>query len=139
MSTCFCDYESPSMYSASTPKAIKLHSCDECGRAIHIGERYEKVVAVWDGSFGTYRTCQRCLNLRAYVQAHVPCFCWAHGNIIEDAMETARHWNLEAPGLLFGAYRLQVAIKRNPFKRTLAGAQVAEPAHNEIGEGAHDA
>jgi hypothetical protein len=120
---CFCDYESPSFYSRAEPKAAKVHSCDECGRAIHKAEQYEKVAAVWDGLFGTYRTCQRCLNLRAYVQAHVPCFCWAHGNIIEDAIEAARHWNREAPGLLFGAYRLQAAIRRNPSKRDLAAKE----------------
>jgi hypothetical protein len=51
-------------------------------------------------------------TLKEWVKAHVPCFCWAHGNIIEDAIETARNYAHEAPGLLFGAYRRQVAIMR---------------------------
>jgi hypothetical protein len=113
MMECFCDYESPAVYSATTPKARKEHQCSECSRAVIVGEQYERVWGVWDGRQDTYRTCQRCLNLRAYVKAHVPCFCWAHGNMIEDAMETAEGWNREAPGLLFGAYRLKIKIRRN--------------------------
>lgn len=117
---CFCDYEAPQFYSAAVQKAVKPHTCEECRGTIHKGEQYERVAGKWDGDFGTFKTCQRCLNLRAYVKAHVPCFCWAHGNIIEDAIETARHWNHEAPGLLFGAYRLQVAIRRNRASRGAA-------------------
>lgn len=32
--------------------------------------------------------------------------------LIEDSIEAAREYAHEAPGLLFGAYRRQVAIKR---------------------------
>lgn len=110
---CFCDYEMPSVHSVSTPKARKEHQCEECRRPIREGEQYERVWGVWDGDMSTFKTCQRCLNLREYVKAHVPCFCWAHGNVIEDAINTAEGWNHEAPGLLFGARRLQVKIKRN--------------------------
>lgn len=109
---CFCDYEAPTFYNKKTPKANRLHCCEECGGAIKAGEQYEYVAGHWDGSFGAFKTCQRCLNLREYVKAHVPCFCWAHGNMIEDAINTAEGWNREAPGLLFGAYRLQIKIRR---------------------------
>jgi hypothetical protein len=110
---CFCDYEMPAVYSTSTPKAKKEHCCEECQRAIHPGEQYERVWGIWDGYASTFKTCQRCLNLREYVKAHVPCFCWAHANMIEDAINTAEGWNREAPGLLFGAYRLKIKITRN--------------------------
>jgi hypothetical protein len=109
---CFCDYDSPTVYSAATPKARKEHQCIECRCTIKSGEQYERVFGVWDGSADTFKTCQRCLNLREYVKAHVPCFCWAHGNMIDDAIQTAEGWNREAPGLLFGAYRLQIKIRK---------------------------
>jgi hypothetical protein len=75
------------------------------------GEQYEYVFAIWEGEASHCRTCSNCLSLREWVKAHVPCFCWAHGNVIEDAMNTANHWGFEAPGLWFGALRRQVRIE----------------------------
>ncbi len=112
MTECFCDYESPEFYHCETRRAKKDHCCSECGRAITLGESYEHVHAKWNGDISTFKTCPRCLALKEWVEAHVPCFCWAHGNIIDDAIETARGYAHEAPGLLFGAYRRQVAIRR---------------------------
>jgi hypothetical protein len=113
MSECYCDYEPAQCYVVTKPHARKQHKCDECGGLMLVGEEYERVFAVWDGSAGNYRTCKRCLDLREWVKAHIPCFCWYHQNMLEDAMETAKHWSHEAPGLLFGAYRRQVAIHRH--------------------------
>lgn len=110
---CSCDYESPAVYQATTPVARKAHRCYECGSEIKPGERYERVWGVWEGEPGTYKTCARCLDLREWVTAHVPCTCWEHGNIIENAIETARDYAGEAPGLLFGAYRRKLIIQRN--------------------------
>ena len=112
MSECYCDYDPATIYKASRPTARKPHVCEECGRQIQPGERYESVFGVWENKGNTYHTCRHCLALRDYVQAHVPCFCWAHGSTIEDAMETARSFAHEAPGFLFGAYRRQVQIHR---------------------------
>ena len=112
MDACYCDNEPAEFYHQETRKAKKEHKCSECGRAIAAGERYQHVRGKWDGDVCTFRTCPRCLALKDWVAAHVPCFCWAHGNIIEDAIETARDYTHEAPGLLFGAYRRQVAIRR---------------------------
>jgi hypothetical protein len=112
MDACYCDYEPAEFYHQETRKAKKAHRCSECGREIEPGDAYEHVRGKWDGEMGVFKTCPRCLALREWVKAHVPCFCWAHGNIIEDAIETARNYAHEAPGLLFGAYRRQVAIRR---------------------------
>lgn len=111
---CYCDYDSYStIYEATIVKAArKEHECYECRRRILPGESYESVFAVTDGEASTTKTCSHCLALREWVKAHVPCFCWAHGNVMEDAIETARGYAHEAPGLLFGAYRRQVAIRR---------------------------
>lgn len=111
---CFCDYETPEFYRKSIHTARKQYQCYECYRAINPGEQYEVVAAKWDGDFNTCRTCSRCLALRDWVAAHVPCVCWAHGNMIEDCMNTIEAYMHEAPGLWFGAARLKVAIGRNP-------------------------
>ena len=110
---CFCDYDPPSIYSQQQVKAArKAHKCSECSRTIQPGEPYESTWGIWGGRADTFRTCQHCLSLREFVKAHVPCFCWAHGNTREDAIDTARGWDHEAPGLLFGAYRREIAIRR---------------------------
>jgi hypothetical protein len=112
MSYCVCDYDSPKFYVKTSRKARKVHRCSECGCHIQPGEQYEHVSGMWD-YVDTFKTCQRCISLRDWVAAHVPCFCWAHGNIREDAIETARHWAHEAPGMLFGTWRREVAIQRH--------------------------
>jgi hypothetical protein len=110
---CFCDYDPPSVYSRALVKAArKAHACEECGRAIMPGESYEHVWGVWDGRSWTFCTCSHCLDLREWVKAHVPCFCWAHGHTREDAIETARDYAKEAPGFLFGTYRREVLIRQ---------------------------
>lgn len=68
--TCYCDYDySPSMYSETWHKARKEHKCCECKRTIHPGEDYQRVSGVWDGEFSTYKTCERCADLREALAA----------------------------------------------------------------------
>ncbi|MBK1633766.1 hypothetical protein CKO31_24105 [Thiohalocapsa halophila] len=110
---CICPYDPPSLYRQSRPLARIEHRCAECDSTIHPGERYERVFGIWEGESGVVRTCPRCLALRDYVQAHVPCFCWAHGNTREDAIAAASAYAHEAPGLLFAALRREVAIRRH--------------------------
>ena len=102
---CFCDYDRPSIYNRAQHVARKQHKCSECGRAIEPGQQYESTFGVWDGRADTFKTCARCVAMREWVKAHVPCLCWAHGNMKEDVIETARAFAHEAPGLLFGAWR----------------------------------
>lgn len=114
MSECFCDYDPADVYSARSVKAArKPHKCDECFTEIHIGESYELVFGVWEGNPSTFKTCCRCLALRQFVQSNVKCFCWAHGNIIQDALDTADQYYEQGNGLLFGALRRKVLIDRN--------------------------
>lgn len=104
---CYCDYEPWLFYAARRPKARKVHKCTECRRLIQPGARYERVIGVWERGCkpDTFVTCGNCVALREYVEAHVPCLCWAHGNMVEDCMETVREFAHEADGLLFGAWR----------------------------------
>jgi hypothetical protein len=110
---CYCDYDPPIFARAAKPVARAAHKCDECHRAIAAGEQYERVVGLWDRRDGvtTFKTCPRCLALRDFVKAHVPCFCWAHGNTIEDCMNAVEEFAHETVGLRFGALRRLHAIE----------------------------
>ena len=115
-SDCLCDYDPPEFYHVATHTARQLHQCVECGRAIQPGQRYERVRAKWDGDISIVRTCGRCVALRQHIEAHVPCFCWAHHNLLEDARNEVQCLPAEAygSGLLFEIGRLAVAIRRAP-------------------------
>lgn len=111
---CFCDYDAPEFLSRRIVTANKQHKCDDCYRAIQPGERYEYTFGKWDGEVDRFKTCARCLDLREYVQAHVPCLCWAYGNIIDDCYNAVDAYAHEAPGLKFGYWRRRIAIDRAP-------------------------
>jgi len=102
---CYCDYEIPSVYNQTQPIARKAHRCTECRRLIEPGHQYEKTFGIWDGDVGLHKTCARCVAMREWVRAHVPCLCVSHGNMKEEVVEAARSYAHEAPGLLFGMWR----------------------------------
>ncbi|WP_041066129.1 hypothetical protein [Thiolapillus brandeum] len=112
METCYCDYEPASVYEATEVQARKPHQCEECNRTIHPGEKYERVKGIWDGTPGTYNTCRECLALRQFIKAHIPCFCWAHGRMIDDAREVVEEYGWKTTGLRFGAARRLIEIRK---------------------------
>lgn len=68
MSACFCDYDPPSFCNVTIRAARKLHACYECGGKILPGERYEYIAGKWDGLFDTMNVCERCHDIRQWVQ-----------------------------------------------------------------------
>jgi hypothetical protein len=113
VSDCYCDFDGVStVYRASEPVARKPHRCDECGRTIQPGERYESVFHITDGDAGTHHTCPHCLDIRKWVVAHVPCSCWSHGNMLDDLRNDVDAYWVDGPGLLFGYLRRRAALKR---------------------------
>ena len=106
---CICDYDPPDVYHPSTRRARKQHKCDECAGHVEPGERYEHVFGVWEGSASTWRTCERCHDIRQWVKNNVPCLCWAHGSTIEDCKAAVEDAAFRAPaetiGLRFGFLR----------------------------------
>jgi len=114
--SCFCDYEPPSFYVAEMRRARTKKRCEECGRAIAPGETYERVRGKWDGLIGSFHTCGDCVKIRNFVEVSIPCFCWAHGNLeedakiaIEDAYARARP---EVAGMAFAVGRMLVTRNR---------------------------
>ena len=114
---CSCDYDPPSVYSATTPRAKKEYRCEECSGKIMPGERYENVFGVWEGYASTYRTCERCYDLRMWVKNNVPCLCIVHGNQEEENRNAIESATMRAPeetrGLWFGYLRRLVLRDRH--------------------------
>lgn len=119
---CVCDYDPAEFYSATIRKARKQHKCYECSGAILAGEKYERVVGKWE-YLDTFKTCERCVDLRTWVKNNIPCVCWAHGNLHDDLRENvnAASWRAgeEVRGIRFGFLRRMVAIdKFNAARKT---------------------
>lgn len=93
---CGCDdAEYPSVYEArDVAQARKEHECTECARAILPGESYLHIWGVWptiDNHPNTLRICARCMALKEWVEAHIPCACLALGALIEYAQEAIEY------------------------------------------------
>ncbi|AWI90240.1 hypothetical protein C0214_19455 [Methylobacterium sp. DM1] len=115
---CYCDYDAPEFYRVEIRKARKSFRCEECGGPIKPGEKYEFVAGSWDHYVSQFRTCERCHDIRVWVKNNVPCFCWAHGNMVDDAREAVSEAAWRAPeetkGLRFGfARRLLLRDRHN--------------------------
>jgi len=63
---CF-DGEPPECARQDIRTARKQHKCTECRCTIEPGERYEVISGKWDGEFLRYKTCRKCISLRACI------------------------------------------------------------------------
>jgi len=118
---CYCDYEQAVWCRTTEPKARKIHRCSECHGPIPVGENYEYAVGKWD-YVQQYRTCRACMALRQYVNDLVPCFCWAYGQMREDARNTIDEYRRELSGMWFGWARHEVKARHrhDEFRRQRA-------------------
>jgi hypothetical protein len=123
MSECYCDFDDVAVFyeAKDVARARKLYFCHECSRAIFPGESYERVYGIWPTIDGpdVMRTCAWCMELKEWIQAHVPCFCFAHGYLIEGAGEAVEEYAHETDGLRFGYLRRKALIYRRPTRTTL--------------------
>lgn len=106
--SCYCDYDPATIYNPpKMVRAAKQHICDECGCTISKGETHEYVSYLYEGQWSSPRTCQGCLDVMAWVGAHIPCFleCRTHGDMLERADEAIDEWWTETVGLKFGWLR----------------------------------
>ena len=121
MSYCDCDsYSYP--YRTEARKAAKEHRCYECGAKIAIGDRYEYATGKCEGSWFDARTCCRCEALREFVVAHVPCACFSHGNMLEEARNEVEEYRHELPGMGMAFGRLLIAVRRGKAGGKLVGS-----------------
>jgi hypothetical protein len=122
--SCSCDWEPARFYDAKIRTSRKTHRCEECHGEIRPGEKYEHVSGCWDYGVSTFKTCERCVDLRIWVRNNVPCLCWMHGDAdqslrdaVQDAYYRARD---EVKGLWFGLQRR--FILRDRFNQARRGA-----------------
>lgn len=109
------DGERYAVYRSQRVVARRAHRCYECHRAIAPGETCESVSGLYDGRWERLRTCARCLAVRDYVTAHVPCVGWLHGSMLDDleAFTCEARWEPDYPtGLHFGCLRRIVVARK---------------------------
>lgn len=92
------------------PKARKLHKCEECGRAIHIGERYHYHAWLYDGDFGTSKMCAHCEVAGQWLQDN--CGGYLVGSVWEDVEEHVSEFRYQKPACLARLMRLQIGRRR---------------------------
>ena len=56
--------DSPSNYHRSVLTARKPCRCYECGQAVHVGERYERISGRWGREWIVYRFCAACSEIQ---------------------------------------------------------------------------
>lgn len=114
---CYCDFgDPPDAYSKERRTARKAFRCYECHDHIRPGEQYERAASLYDGSWDVMRTCCRCLDARDYITAHAPCFCWAHGSMLDDAKSTLDQYGRESAGFYIGGMKRVLRAERQRLK-----------------------
>lgn len=133
---CYCEFDGhATIY--NEPKMVKGrkdHVCYECGCTIKAGERHEYHSQLFEGQWFTPRTCQGCLDLMAWVGAHIPCYleCRMFGEMHERAEEAIEEYWRETVGLKFGwlrrRHKLRLKAKADREARRAARLAVASEA-----------
>ena len=104
---CCCDV-STQAYWATRVVARKRHRCNECRQDILLGERYERVRAIWDNEPAVVKTCLSCLEIRERVEASKTWgFCWCHGTLLEDVRQEVEEWAADDSDRLWVEARLK--------------------------------
>jgi len=85
--SCCVDYDPVSVFNEHWPTARKSHKCCECSSRIDKGELYQYVTMLWDGSWSTFKTCEKCADLRDSLYEIA---CPAYGYLREEYQEVIR-------------------------------------------------
>jgi hypothetical protein len=88
--SCSCDENPPSAFWRETRRARKAHTCGECAGPINPRESYRHIRGIWDGEPDTFKTCNSCLGLEAWVVEAADCRPCL-GDLIEHAVEELRN------------------------------------------------
>lgn len=90
------DEISPACMRTVKRKARKDHACCECRRTIKAGTVYEVVSGIWDHEPSSFKTCPRCVTLRAAMATvngwPPPPFTYLLETIREYVREEGRVW-----------------------------------------------
>jgi len=94
--------------------------CEECARAIAVGETYVFLVGLYDGQWSTYRWCLHCEAAGAWMWR--VCGGYPLGMLREELQE---HWHEGYRSVAFG--RLVVGVRRGWL-----GGRAAVPDKDEV-------
>jgi hypothetical protein len=87
------------VYEQTSRTARKQHTCDACGSAIAVGQRYAYVFLIWDGARYQYRRCPRCEAIHAHLRAKCSAECggrWPDEEL-NCGEDYADNWGEEPP------------------------------------------
>jgi len=109
---CFIDVDIDcynQFHSERVVTARKDHTCCECRKTIHPGERYEYVFMVTDDIPKTYKTCYSCMEIRNAF------FCsWYYTMVWEELWEVER-WNGGIPMCSFNGFSQETIEELSDF------------------------
>lgn len=77
------DCDGPKVSATTTPRARKVIRCEECGKDIAAGERYERHHGLYEDAWYTNKTCMPCVAVRD----HFACNGWIFGQVWSDISE----------------------------------------------------
>lgn len=121
--------ECPTLYDETFVKARKQARCCECRARITVGELYQRVSGLWDGSFSTYKTCGPCAELRDEMtkraETHDCCDGPTFGDLLQWVID-ADLYEPDDPAL--GAFRARNAAAVAAWKAERTG-QPTGPRH----------
>ena len=110
MGYCCFDDEPATLHNETWPKARKEHKCCECRVTINVGEIYQRIEQLYDGDWSTYKTCEKCADLRESLGDVI---CVYYGELkwqYKEYLDDAGKWKLsEIEPSLNGFYHPVVA------------------------------
>lgn len=110
------DYAEPvhHAFGATVQRARKTYKCDECGRTIVAGERYDRATFIQErgDTAETFRACEHCMAARTWLQ--IVCSGWLYNAIREDLEE---HWHESTSYRSLHLGRLIVGMRRHWTRR----------------------
>lgn len=96
MDCCLVDMDTesgPDVFREKIRTARKEHKCSECRQPILPGEKYEHVTGLWEGHWGTFKTCSACMELRD----RFFCAGYVFGEVLQDLKDVLNEvddWDL---------------------------------------------
>jgi len=86
MTCCYPDHY-PDFYKETWRTANTSHRCCECEATIQPRETYQYISGKWDGSVLTFKTCEKCADLRESLQES---WCVSLGDLKQEYLEFCR-------------------------------------------------
>lgn len=126
----------PQVYRAKVQRTRKERHCCECRRKIALGERYNNVFMVYNGSAGTWTMCEHCMVAAAWLDEN------CGGYLLEGIWEDIHNHIREYYGppqyrpVVHGLRRLEVGRERK-WRRFDDAGLMAVPRVPPVVEAAH--